>query len=127
MKNPKNGKSFHAVVVPETGEIIFPKHIQESFKNGGVVDPWDHPHNEYVMLLFQYGITGLIVLGLFCKDIWNRLNHYDSRQLAAFSFLVSVAVISFAHFPFHVVRLGLLIPAMLGIYYKLTDKESQLA
>lgn len=127
MKNTQTGKSFHAIIVPETGEIIIPNDQRESLKNGGNLDPWDHPHNEYVMAFFQYGFPLMIIIGLLFRDIWQRLNWYDSRQRACFGFLSVIAVISFAHFPFHVVRLGIFVPAILGVYYHLTDKESQLA
>ena len=117
-KNEQN-VVFHGIYIPETGKFKLPK--DQDFK-GNIVHPWDSPHNEYIQILFEFGIFGLVLLLLIGVDIAKRFSSSDAKQRAIVLFLISFAVCSLAQFPAHVARLGVFLPVMLGIYYKLTDE-----
>ncbi len=121
-KNEDN-VAFRGIYIRETGQYIFPN--EQMFK-GNIVHPWDNPHNEFIQLLFEFGLFGVALLIFLGKDIISRFNYADQKQRAIILFFLSFLICSTAQFPLHVARLGLFLPVMLGIYYKLTDEEKKL-
>lgn len=124
-KDTGTNQSAHGIFVPETGQFMLPKGFQTEGKN---VDPWDNAHNEYVQLFFEFGIGGVILLIFFAKDIfqrfvWSELYTQDRRVKYISMVFLSYAVLGTAQFPMHVVRNGIFLPIMLGIFYKITDEK----
>lgn len=116
--NESNNEAFHAIYIPEYGKLQFPKNVE-----GKSVAPWDNAHNEYVQLFLEFGIFSFVILLLFSRDIFRRFDINDKHVKSIFLFFIAIGIVSLAQFPFHVVRIGLLIPVMLGAYYKLTDTK----
>lgn len=115
----ENNVAFHGIYINETGKFMFPK--EQQFE-GNIIHPWDNPHNEYVTILFEFGLFGIVLLVLLARDIYKRFCIHNEKQLALILFFISFAICSIAQFPAHIARLGIFLPVMLGIYYKLTDE-----
>lgn len=125
LKEVDSGKSYAFKYHPETNSFIPPKEASKT----SVFDPWDHPHNELVSLFFEFGVIGLILIYLFGRDIWRRYQTVpveDEPYYRVFVlFFLALLVNSMAHFPFHVARVGYLIPVMLGLFYGMTDPTNE--
>lgn len=119
-KNYTTKKSAACMLNMETGRFIPPAGFKDPEDK---VDPWDHPHNEYISIFYELGIIPIILLGFMIRDIRRRFRRQDSRQVAIIGFFIAILCFSFAHFPLHVARIGYMIPIMLGIYYKITERE----
>jgi len=70
---------------------------------------WDHPHNEYILLFYEFGLIGLLIfcgyalsLLLAARSLWH---HKEIRSLTC-SFLGMLAL-AFLHFPFSIPRLSI--------------------
>ena len=72
----------------------------------GEPQKWIWAHNEFVQLLFEAGIAGLICLYAFLKRAFSRLSLYFESNRIAFAALISLLIVSFFHFPFHIGRLA---------------------
>ena len=106
-------------VYRETGS--FPP-MDGFIKTGDTLDQWEHPHNEFISLFYEFGIIGIIILGFLLADILRRF--YPTRNAIAFmGFFIGILICSVGQYPFHVVRIAYLAVIVLGIYYKLTDLD----
>ena len=85
------------------------------------VDPWDNPHNEFVGILYEFGIVGLLIMGALLLDITKRLRR-DPIITTIFAVFLVYLVSSIGQFPFHLARTAHLSVILLACYYKLTDK-----
>ena len=85
------------------------------------IDPWDNVHNEYIQLFYEFGFIAFIILGLLIGDMVRRFNRYDRDVVAIMGFFIVLAVVSIGQFPFHLARVGFLIPVLYACYNKLTD------
>lgn len=66
---------------------------------------WVWAHNEYLQMLYETGVFGLMIIIYWIKDMvvrFRQRNDYKSQAFMA-SF-VSVCMVSFLHFPFHIGR-----------------------
>ena len=108
----------------ETGKLP----PMDFIKDGDSINPWDHPHNEYISLLYETGMVGVVIIGFLLVNIIHRFYPNDFIIPLAGYFIV-ILVVSIGQFPFHVARNGAHIPIFLAIYYKLTDlsKEMELS
>jgi len=88
------------------------------------INPWDNPHNEYVQLFYEFGVVGLVLLGLLSWDIHRRFNSDNGLLVPLIGFFFAVLIISVGQFPFHLARVGLFIPIFLACYYKLTENHA---
>lgn len=102
----------------ETNSFIPPKGFAQK---GDFINPWDHPHNEYVSIFFMMGIVPFIILGFLINDIRRRFTPYKRELICCVGVFLCFALFSIGQFPFNVVRLGFYAPVFLGMYYKLTD------
>lgn len=91
-------------------------------QQGDILDPWDNPHNEYLMLFFEFGILMVILLGFLIYDIKKRFSFLFTPTIPLIGFFLGVLVMSVGQFPFHLARIGFFIPIFLSCYYKLTDE-----
>jgi O-antigen ligase len=93
-------------------------------KQGDALDIWDNPHNEYIMLFYEFGLVGVILFGLFCSDIVKRF-YVTDELIAIIGVFIVFLIISTGQFPFHVVRLGYIFPVLVGAYYKINEEIKQ--
>lgn len=87
------------------------------------INPWDNPHNEYVQLFVEFGIVGVVLLGLLAWDIKRRFDSINVYLIPLVGFFLAVLIMSIGQFPFHLARVGFYIPIFLGCYYKLTERN----
>lgn len=85
---------------------------------------WDNPHNEYIMLFFEYGIIGVFLFFGLLLDMIGRFKDVGkTRELILItSCLIVYAVSSLTQFPLHLARLGYIFPILLGAYYGVTER-----
>lgn len=87
---------------------------------------WTWAHNEYIQAFYEFGMVGI---GLIFLYVWGCLkaffrNWYDSEIQVIFFSLLSVFIISFLHFPFHIARLAALCLFVMGLYQaRVSDLE----
>ena len=87
------------------------------------VDFWDNPHNEFIQILFEYGLVGIIILGGFLREIYLRfrMSEKSTEVVVLASIILVFLVASITQFPFHLTRLAYLMPIILGSFYGRTD------
>lgn len=90
-------------------------------KEGDTIDPWDNPHNEFVMLFYEWGVLPFVILGFLVYAIVQRFTAYQKVLVPLVGFLIGVAVMSIGQFPFHTARNGIYIPIFLAALFKITD------
>ena len=92
-----------------------------------MVNHWDNAHNEYIQLFFEYGFLGLFLLGGLVREIYTRFRFaIKSKELVFLTAtLVVIMVVSLGQFPFHLARIGFLIPVLMGAFYSLTDGDKK--
>lgn len=79
-------------------------------KNGMDFHEWNPAHNEFLQVFFDSGLVGLLIVFGYIFDIFRRFFFYglqkDPVALTLAASFVSIILVSFAHFPFHLARLG---------------------
>lgn len=115
-KNVRTQESASFRLHEETKSLVPPKGFVEP---GDTVDPWDHPHNEFVSLFYEFGIFGIILLVGLVNHVRKRFWE-DDDLIAICGFFIVLLVISVGHFPFHVARIGVFVPIMLGVFDRMT-------
>lgn len=82
----------------------------EMRKNGMDFHEWNPAHNEFLQLFFETGLIGISIIFLYIFDIFKRFFGLGLEKnpvaLTLASSFVAIILISFAHFPFHLARLG---------------------
>ena len=129
-KNVRTNESFKVsresvLEYINTGKLNVPS--GSNVKQGDTLDPWDHPHNEYVSLLYEFSIVGCLIILFFMRNIYIRYKamSFNRTVTLLFAFFIIVSIISIGQFPFHVARNVYLIGIMLPIFYKLTEKQER--
>lgn len=95
----------------------------KDLKAGDTLDPWDNPHNEYIMLYYEFGVVAVLLLGFLIWDIRRRFVETSNYAILLVGFLIATAIMSMGQFPFHLARVGFFIPIFLACYYKLTEPD----
>lgn len=99
----------------------------ERMKNNGkgnALDFWDHPHNEFVWLLYETGFPGIFLLGVILYYLWDRFrrSRKDIITLSLAAGIIAFMINSIGHFPFHLARNGSFFPVLLGMFYISTEE-----
>ncbi len=105
----------------ETNRFIPPK---DFIKQDVPYSFWDHPHNEYISLLYEFGLVPFFILAFLIRDVLKRFNRANRDHVALLGFFIAILVFGIGQFPMHVARIGYLVPVLLGAYYKIT-KETE--
>jgi len=70
---------------------------------------WDHPHNEYILIFYEFGLIGILIFGGYAAQLlfasFKLWDNKDVRSLAC-SFLAMLALATL-HFPFSIPRLSI--------------------
>ena len=106
-----------------------PQYLKDKMaKANGQWSKWQEAHNEFLEFPFQYGLFGIIFMGLFIMEIIKRFMVSDKTDevLILFAILCVYALSSTTQFPLHVARLGGLIGVILGAYFAKTDRSYNL-
>jgi hypothetical protein len=116
---PKGYPIEYKVLTDESGMVLF--NPDGSVKQDPLVNPWDHPHNEFVSVIYEFGIIGLLLLIALIWDMARRFKPEPILITLGAVFIVYL-VSSTGQFPFHLARTAYLSVVFLACYYKLTDK-----
>jgi len=107
------------------------KQVSQEFidvaSKGSALDWWDHPHNEFIWLGYETGFPGLIGLGYILWLMWQRFRKSTKNAYAVTSagMILALLISSMTQFPFHLARIGHLVPIILGIFYITTGDEGE--
>ena len=84
---------------------------------------WDHPHNEYLWLMYEGGVASFVALMFIFYYIWQRFerSYRDILSCAFMASLVSIAICAAGQFNLHLARVGHLLPVILGFFYISTE------
>ncbi len=116
---------YKALEIAKETHVLPPGKEYEGFVSpGDALNPWDNPHNEYIMLFYEFGIIGIMIFLAFAKNI-KAIFITTPQIIAIMGVFIVFLIISTGQFPFHVVRLGYLAPVMLGAYYKLIKDQKE--
>lgn len=91
---------------------------------GDALNPWDHPHNEFISIFYEIGVVGIALFIALIADIVRRFDR-SPEHIAILGLFISVLVFCTGQFPFHVVRLAVFLPVALAAYYKLSEIHKQ--
>jgi len=94
----------------ENGHIIY--------DNSEALDYWDNPHNEFVQLFYEMGLIGIMIFGFIVYYLVRRFRgSTKTRELVVISSLLIMLFASgISQFPFHLARIGIVLPILLGLY-----------
>lgn len=116
-------KSFE--VQKETGKFPpmpgFLENYDANHPERSHLNPWSHPHNEYISLLYEFGLIGIIIFLLFARNIFINFEPTDS-MIAIMGVFIVFLITSTGQFPLHVARLGIFAPIFLAAYYKIKEE-----
>lgn len=89
------------------------------------INKWEEAHNEFIQFFFEYGILGLLLAGLFFKELYDRfvLTEKTGELLALTAVIIALLMFSTTQFQFHLARLSGIIGIILGAYFAKTDKS----
>lgn len=122
-KDTTNNQAVKMRYVVEENVWLPPTNYKTKKDDGTQItfDPWDNPHNEYVGIVYEFGIIGLLIFLALLWDITKRL-YRDPLVITIFAVFLVYLVSSIGQFPFHLARTAHLSIILLACYYKLTDK-----
>lgn len=78
---------------------------------------WRWVHNEFIQAFYEIGIIGLVFILGFLAKLQRYFSTKDRLLLVLYCSFVSVVVISFFHFPFHLARFSHLLAFFIAIYH----------
>jgi len=73
---------------------------------------WDHPHCEYLLVYYEYGLLGFLILLCFIADIFRRFvyqdvptwrfgDNKDKQEIALMASFISILILCTVHFTLH--------------------------
>ena len=103
----ENGKPF---TITPGGHLFSP--------DGKSVDLWAEAHNEFIQLFYEMGLIGLAIFGFIVFQLKQRFKYaLKSKELVTVTALIlCLMACSLTQFPFHLSRLGYLLPILLGLF-----------
>lgn len=124
-KNTQTNETVKFRFHKETNSLVPPK---ELVGKNVIVDPWDHPHNEFVMIFYEFGVIGIVLLTLFLRDIHRRYRDCSYRAIKdeikpIYFYMIGILILSIGQFPLHLSRIVYMIPILLAGLYKLTENN----
>ena len=77
-----------------------------TIQENGEPEKWVWAHNDFLQFTFETGFLGLIFLYAYLKNFFRKVVFCDTRSQVVFAAFISLVIISFFHFPFHIGRLA---------------------
>ncbi len=129
-KYPYNNMSLRVVkvdnnwMIEKTVDPNFSKWIEEN-KDKPKLDFWDNCHNIYTTLFYETGIPGFGIVCFILYSIWLRFwrSKKNVYAIATMSALIGISIFAGTQFPFHIARLGHLIPVIAGLFFVSTGEN----
>lgn len=129
-KLAKNDTTVKAIqlsdkLVDAKGRPYYAKEGKIFTPDNDVVDYWDNAHCEPVNLFYNFGLIGVIVIGFMFYFICSRfgLAIKTPEAVSLFAMMIVFVMSSLTHFPFHIPRLGFLVPLILGFFIINSEDE----
>lgn len=118
-----NNQALRMTYVGGDKPWLKPSGYDMKYKDNGeaLVNPWDNPHNEFVSILYEHGVVGLLIFAALLWDITRRL-YRDPLVITLFAIFLVYLVSSVGQFHFHLARTAHLSVIFLACYYKLTER-----
>lgn len=93
------------------------------YNNDESLDYWDNPHNEFVQLFFEMGLIGVLLFGFIVFEMVKRFRRSIKTKalLVVTSLIIMLFGSGISQFPFHLARIGVMLPILLGLFVVLTD------
>ena len=89
---------------------LFARWAPQTSQGGGNPDAltWIWAHNEYLQVLFELGIIGVVSIVMCIKGVVKDfMKNFEDRELQClFACFLALLVVSFFHFPFHIARMA---------------------
>lgn len=125
-KNNENNDAFRMSPSKETGGWILPPGYKLGVNDSGEpnCNPWDNPHNEFVGIIYEFGVIGFLIFLALLWDISRRL-YRDPIVITIFAVFLVYLFSSIGQFPFHLARTAHFSVILLACYYKLTEKGEE--
>jgi len=91
------------------GAGSFAKLNVKTIQENGKPEAWLWAHNEYLQSFYEFGIIGVAFILFYIKDFFKSFikSWDDSKVQVLGASVLSVLIISFLHFPFHISRLAI--------------------
>ena len=85
----------------------------------------DHPHNEYLYLLFTVGVFSMIPLIFILYFIWRRFkfSRHDNFSVGFTSYFICIGIMCMTQFYFHLARVVHMFPIALAMFYIATEDD----
>ena len=100
---------------PGSFAMLFPMLYQPLTSAAQVGGSWTNMHNEYLQVLWEYGLVGAGLLGWFMVRLWQRIRaDSDLFGIALRGAVIAVAVDSLVFYPFQILETGLLALTMVA-------------
>lgn len=99
-----------------------------STQENGHPQIWTWAHNEYIQAFYEFGFAGVfLIVGYLLKCLYKFREFFKDRNLQVlFASMLSIAGISFLHFPFHLGRLSIPCLFVMGLFQaRIKDLENE--
>lgn len=104
------GAGSFAAVAPQTAQETSSQMLQ-----------WIWMHNDYLQSFFEFGIFGGVIITIFIKSRLKQFNKYDFTSVCLFASFVSILIVSFFNFPFHLARMAGICLFLMAVYHARTS------
>lgn len=94
-----------------------------TMQKNGQPQVWLWAHNEFVQFLFEQGLFGAVCIYFYFKNLFKKINLHLEEHQRAIAILISLVLVSFVHFPFHVGKFAGLSCLMLASIEAGTSKQ----
>lgn len=77
-----------------------------SMQQNGQPEQWTWAHNEFLQYFYEFGLFGMFFLYAYFKNFIKKIQLWNKDQQVMVAAFISLSLVSFFHFPFHIGRLA---------------------